>query len=73
MLWTQPGEACDVITLMVTQNWKSSTGKVDRPQGQIRIVSDPVEHLGVCKSLRKAFDAGQNLPEDMRELLMQIR
>lgn len=58
---------------MVTQGWKSMMETERRPDGRIRIVSDPVEHQGVCNALRASFDCGKAMPAEFERLLNEIR
>jgi hypothetical protein len=57
---------------MVTQGWKSLTEVAERSDGGTRMVSAPVEHLGVRNALRGAFVCVDDAPIDFGRLLAKI-
>ncbi|WBO22024.1 hypothetical protein [Sphingomonas abietis] len=67
-----PGES-RVIHFMVTQGWKSLTDVAPPQDGRLRIVSPPIEHLGVRNALRGAFPCSDAPPTDFDRLLAKLR
>ena len=58
---------------MVPQGWKYLTEVTPRSDGKTRLVTAPVEHLGIRNALRDIYTCTDDTPVDFDQLLAKIR